>query len=176
MASKLILLAGLICAAAAARIPQSNAVVSVNPEHSSVQGQRQQNTLVDNRSSNNEQLQRQDEYLRSIDQSSNQIQNDYYQQQSNRLQDNEYRRINYYYAGNQQDRNIYQNQQQDQYIQPAGQSRPDAQYLINQLERQLYEPILVAQATNNYPLYRNFYTPAYNSRVTFNSPLVSYRY
>lgn len=175
MAFKLVLIAALVCAAAAAstaRMPQPVTVVQSNPVGDVLQGQRQQNTLVENRSTNAEQLRRQDEYLRSIDQSSNQVQNDFYQQQSNRLQDNEYRRINYYYVGNQEDRNVYQNQQQDQYRQ----ARPDAQYLTEQFERQLYEPLLVAQATNNYPVYRNFYTPAYNSRVTFNSPLVSYRY
>lgn len=173
MALKLFLVAAFAYAATAAHIPQPIQVVNNNPSVETIQGQRQQNTLVENRSSNAEKLQRQDEYLRSIDQSSNQFQNDYYQQQSNRLQDNEYRRINYYYAGNQQDRNIYQNQQQDQYQQ----NRPDAQVLINQFERELYEPLLVAQATNNFPYnYRNFYTPTYTSRVNFNSPLVSYRY
>lgn len=173
MAFKLVMVAAIVCSAAAARIPQQIAVVATNPGVDMIQGQRQQNSLVENRSSNAEQLQRQDEYLRSIDQSSNQFQNDYYQQQSNRLQDNEYRRINYYYTGNQEDRNIFQNQQQDQY----SQARPDAQVLINQYERQLYEPLLVAQTTNNFPYsYRNFYRPTYTSRVNFNSPLVSYRY
>lgn len=175
MVFKVLKIAALICSVAAARISQPIAVVPTNTGIDVIHGQRQQNTLVENNLSSDEKLQRQDEYLRSIDQSSNQFQNDFYQQQSNRLQDNEYRRINYFYTGNQQDRNIYQNQQQYQYRQ---QTRPDAQILINQHERQLYEPLLIAQATNNFPYsYQpKFYQSAYTSRVNFNSPLVSYRY
>lgn len=159
----------------AARIPQQSMGLLQNNDGSNLI-QRQQNTLLDNQSANNEQLRRQDEYLRNIDHSAISIQNPNFQQQSNRLQDNEYRRTNYFYDGNQQNRNIYQTQEQDQ----ISRQRPDANLLLNQLQNQLQrqlleEPLLIAQATNNYPILRSWTSP-YSSRVTFNSPLVSYRY
>lgn len=166
MAFKLILAVAFVYAASAARIPQQGSDLI----------QRQQNSFLDNMSNNNEQLRRQDEYLRNIDHSAVSIQNPNFQQQSNRLQDNEYRRTNWLYDGNQQNRNIYQNQEQDQ----TNRQRPDAQALLdhlqNQLQRQLLgEPLLIAQASTNYPILRSWTSP-YNSRVSFNSPLVSYRY
>lgn len=153
------------CASAAHIMPNPNAMIA---------SQRQSDTHIDNQSQSAEQLQRQDEYLRNIDHSSNSIHNDYYQQHSNRLQDNEYRRINYYYAGNQQDRNQYQNREVDQYSQRSA----DAAHAIRQYQRQMYEPLLIASATNSYPLFRTYQQrlSPYNSRVSFNSPLVSYRY
>lgn len=145
-----------------------------NPNTGLIASQHQSDLRIDNQSQSAEQLQRQDEYLRNIDHSSNSIQNDYYQQHSNRLQDNEYRRVNYYYAGNQQDRNQFQNREVEQYTQHQS---PDATQAIRHYQRQLYEPLLIASATNSYPLFRyQQRISPYNSRVTFNSPLVSYRY
>lgn len=156
----------------------SAAHIHHNPNAMMAASQHQSDVRIDNQSQSAEQLQRQDEYLRNIDHSSNSIQNDYYQQHSNRLQDNEYRRINYYYAGNQQDRNQYQNREVDQYSQQ--QSGGDAAHAIRHYQRQMYEPLLIASATNSYPLFRSYHhqqrLSPYNSRVTFNSPLVSYRY
>lgn len=154
------------CASAAHMGHNPNALIA---------SQHHTDTRIDNQSQSAEQLQRQDEYLRNIDHSSNSFQNDNYQQHSNRLQDNEYRRVNYYYAGNQQNRNQYQNREVDQYSQQS----PDAVHAIRQYQRQMYEPLMIASATNSYPLFRSYqqhHMSPYNSRVTFNSPLVSYRY
>lgn len=146
-----------------------------NSNNGSIASQHHHDTVVNNRVNSAEQLQRQDEYLRNIDHSINTIKNDWYQQHSNRLQDNEYRRTNYYYAGNQNQDNHYQNHEINQF----SKQNTSPNYLIHQFQRQMYEPLIVAQATNNYPIYRTYYhhsTNPYNSRVTFNSPLVSYRY
>lgn len=156
----------------AARIPSSNSMDLINQDggrREDVQVQRQENTFLDNQSNTNQQLRRQDEYLRNIDHSAVSIQNPNFQQQSNRLQDNEYRRTNYYYDANHQNRNIYQNQEQEQM-----QQQQNPQF---QLYRQIYaEPLLIAQASSYPQIIRNWNAPAYNSRVSFNSPLVSYRY
>lgn len=160
--------------ALAARIPSSQQDFDNEDAVQQLQ-QRQENTFIDNRSNSNEQLRRQDEYLRNIDHSAVSIQNPNFQQQSNRLQDNEYRRTNYYYDANQQERQIYQNQEQEQQQQLKRQPQTQPQY---QFIRQLYgEPLLIAQASSAYPIIRNNWNAApYNSRVSFNSPLVSYRY
>lgn len=161
MALKIILILAFACSASAASIPLLS-------DNSQDLVQRQQNTLLDNQSINNEQLRRQDEYLRNIDHSAVSVRNPNFQHESNRLQDNEYRRTNYYYDGDQQNHNIYQNQEQEQ----ISRQRPDSNLLLGQL---LGQPLLITQATNNYPMLRSWALP-YNSRVTFNSPLVSYRY
>ncbi|XP_063701995.1 uncharacterized protein LOC134832037 [Culicoides brevitarsis] len=166
MAFKFVLLVALAYCASAAHI-HPNAMMA---------SQHRSDTRIDNQSQSAEQLQRQDEYLRNIDHSSDSIQNDYYQQHSNRLRDNEYRRVNYYYAGNQQDRNQYQNHESDQFAQHQS---PDAMHAIRHYQRQMYEPLMIASATNSYPMFRSYqqhHMGPYNSRVTFNSPLVSYRY
>lgn len=175
MAFKFLLFGVLAYTVSAALIPQQIALLQNNDGGSDLI-QRQQNTMLDSRTINNEQLRRQDEYARNIDQSSDLIQSDFLRQQSNRLRDNEYRRTNYLYNNNQQQRNVYQSQEQDQ----ISRQRPDANYLLtqlqNQLQRQLLgESFLISQATNNYPILRSWTSP-YSSRVTFNSPLVSYRY
>lgn len=151
----------------------SAAFIPVNNNGGTDLMQKQQQTYIDNQSNNIEQLRRQDEYLRNIDRSSDSFQNAFSRQQSDRLRDNEYRRTNWLWANNQNNRNIWQNQQQEQWSHSGNNW---GSYPQNQQQR-YWSDWSVAQASN-YPRSwsgRSWNGP-YNSRVSFSSPLVSYHY